>query len=93
MVSRIWSKPSEHRAILTERKHRATVHTAQRRNRLVTALAARILVAHAPTGGKTEAFCREVLAWGKPLYTFAGNENLVEMGTQVIASVEEWHGE
>ena len=75
-----------------EHDHRATVRTAQRRNRLVAALAARVFVAYAAPGGKTEAFCREILAWGKPLYTFAANENLVEMGAQVMASVEEWHG-
>lgn len=44
----------------------------------------------AAPGGKTEAFCREILAWGKPLYTFAANENLVEMGAQATVSVDEW---
>jgi predicted Rossmann fold nucleotide-binding protein DprA/Smf involved in DNA uptake len=76
----------------TEHDHRATMRTAQRRNRLVAALAAQVFVAYAAPGGKTEAFCREIIAWGRPLYTFAANENLVEMGTQVMASVEEWHG-
>jgi len=73
-----------------EHDHRATVRTAQRRNRLVAALAAQVFVAYAAPGGKTEAFCREILAWGKPLYTFAANENLVEMGAQATASVGEW---
>ncbi len=67
-----------------EHQRRATVRTAQRRNRLVAALAAWVFVAYAAPGGKTEAFCQEVIAWGKPLYTFEGNENLVEMGAQVL---------
>jgi len=73
-----------------EHDHRATVRTAQRRNRLVAASAAQVFVAYAAPGGKTEAFCREILAWGKPLYTFAANENLVGMGAQTMTSVDEW---
>jgi len=67
-----------------EHVRRATAQTAQRRNRLVAALAQWVFVAYAAPGGKTEAFCRETVAWGKLLYTFAGNENLVEMGAQVL---------
>jgi predicted Rossmann fold nucleotide-binding protein DprA/Smf involved in DNA uptake len=73
-----------------EHERRATVRTAQRRNRLVAALAAWVFVAYAAPGGKTETFCQEVLAWGKPLYTFAGNDNLVEMGAQTASSAEKW---
>jgi predicted Rossmann fold nucleotide-binding protein DprA/Smf involved in DNA uptake len=72
-----------------EHVRRATVRTAQRRNRLVAALAEGVFVAYAAPGGKTEAFCEEILEWGKPLYTFEGNENLIEMGARVMVSMEE----
>jgi predicted Rossmann fold nucleotide-binding protein DprA/Smf involved in DNA uptake len=67
-----------------ERVRRATAQTAQRRNQLVAALAEWIFVAYAAPGGKTEAFCKEVLAWGKPLYTFEENKSLIEMGAMGI---------
>jgi hypothetical protein len=45
-----------------------------------------VLVVHAAPGGKTEAFCRELVRWGKPLHTFDSpyNANLVEMGAGVL---------
>jgi hypothetical protein len=36
--------------------------------------------------GKTETLCQEVLVWGKLVYTFQGNENLLEMGARVITA-------
>jgi predicted Rossmann fold nucleotide-binding protein DprA/Smf involved in DNA uptake len=69
-----------------EHVQRATVQTAQRRNRLVAALAKWVFVAYAAPGGKTEAFCKEVLAWGKPLYTFGENKSLIEMGAMGITA-------
>lgn len=64
------------------RRSRVTVETAVRRNRLVTALADAIFVAHAAPQSKTEQFCREILAWRKPLYTLAdeANAHLVTLG-------------
>src|SRR5438093_5185565 len=44
---------------------RADDETAQQRNRFVAALADKILVAHAAARGKTERFCREIIAWRK----------------------------
>jgi hypothetical protein len=43
-------------------------------------------VVHAAPGSKTEAFCRELVRWGKPLRTFDSphNANLVEMGAGVL---------
>ena len=75
-----------------ERQRRPTARLAQVRNRLAAALATWVFVAYAAPGGKTEAFCREILAWGKPLYTFGENENLLSMGARVTASVDEWVG-
>src|SRR5207247_9487096 len=65
---------------------RADDETAQQRNRFVAALADRIFVAFAAPRGKTEFFCREIVAWQKPLYTFAGNanENLLALGANPI---------
>ena len=61
---------------------RATVETAHQRNRVVAALAERIFVAYAQPDSKTEFFCREVIAWGKPLLTHDGptNQNLIALG-------------
>jgi predicted Rossmann fold nucleotide-binding protein DprA/Smf involved in DNA uptake len=76
------------------RPHRPTVQTALYRNRIVAALADQIFVSYADPGGKTEQFCREVLAWGKPLFTLESdaNANLMAMGAQPVApgSVPEW---
>jgi hypothetical protein len=42
----------------------------------------RATVVHTSLVSKTEAFCRELVYWGKPLRTFdiPHNANLVEMG-------------
>ncbi len=67
---------------------RATEETARFRNRFVAALANAIFVAHAEPKSKTEQFCGEVLEWGKPLYTLAGdaNTNLLSMGAKPLRS-------
>jgi predicted Rossmann fold nucleotide-binding protein DprA/Smf involved in DNA uptake len=54
---------------------RITAPAAARRNRLVAALADTVFIAHAAPGSKTEAFARQVVAWGKPLSTLPGPEN------------------
>ncbi|MDO8674325.1 MAG: DNA-processing protein DprA [Dehalococcoidia bacterium] len=71
-----------------EAQQRATVETALVRNRLVAALAERIFVAYAEPQGKTEQFCREVMAWGKPLYTLDddANRNLLALGAKPIGN-------
>ena len=63
-------------------ERRPTADMAVQRNRFVAALADRIIIAHAAPGGKTEAFCRDLLAWGKPVYTLPdeANSNLALMG-------------
>ncbi len=63
-----------------ERRH--TVELASRRNQLVGALATAIFVSHAEPAGKTEALCRQVLQWRKPLYTHQSdlNRNLISLG-------------
>jgi hypothetical protein len=48
----------------------ATRETAAHRNQVVAALADKVFVAYAASGGKTEAFCREVVGTGKTCMTF-----------------------
>ncbi|MBI5184743.1 MAG: DNA-processing protein DprA [Nitrospinae bacterium] len=63
---------------------RATVQTTIVRNRFAAALADRILIAHASEDGKMEAFCREILEWGKPVFTLESdyNKRLIAMGVK-----------
>jgi predicted Rossmann fold nucleotide-binding protein DprA/Smf involved in DNA uptake len=69
---------------------RATADLAEQRNRFVAALADAVFVAHASPGGKTESLCREIVAWGKPLWTVAGpeNENLLALGAKFAGQEE-----
>ena len=69
-----------------ESKNRNTVEAANERNRFVAALADTILVAHASPNSKTEMFCRELLTWGKRLYTFKSesNSNLIKLGAKLM---------
>ena len=56
------------------------------RNLFVAELSAVIFVAHAGIGSKTEAFCKEILFWQKPIYTFESdyNKNLIKMGARPV---------
>lgn len=67
-------------------QNRATAQLSYERNRLVAALANSILVAHAESGSKTFQLCREIIAWGKPLFTFAdpANADLIALGAAAI---------
>lgn len=69
-------------------QHRATLQSALYRNKFVAALADFIFVSYAEPNSKTENFCRDVLAWQKPLYTLESrdNKNLLEIGAKIINS-------
>jgi hypothetical protein len=69
-----------------ENQHRVTTDRARTRNEFVTALADVLLIAHAAPGSKTERFCRDILAWGKPLLTLENSENgsLLALGAKPI---------
>jgi predicted Rossmann fold nucleotide-binding protein DprA/Smf involved in DNA uptake len=54
---------------------RPTAETAAQRNRLVLALAGGVFIAHAASGSKTEALCRDARAWGKPVFTLDSPDN------------------
>jgi predicted Rossmann fold nucleotide-binding protein DprA/Smf involved in DNA uptake len=63
---------------------RATEETAHQRNRVVAALADKIFIAYAEPNSKTELFCREIVAWDRPLFTLASdaNQNLIALGAK-----------
>ena len=65
---------------------RPTANSSQLRNQFVGALASAVFVAYAEPGGKTEEFCKAVLADGKPLYTFESRytKTLVDAGAMPI---------
>ena len=65
-------------------ERRVTAALAVERNRFVAELCAAALVIHATPGSRTEAWGRDVLAMGKPLWTLDAPENrhLVELGAR-----------
>lgn len=67
-------------------ERRVTAELALARNRVVAALADRIVVAHAAPGSKTERLCRAVIGWGKPVFTLASpaNAHLLALGAQPL---------
>ena len=69
-----------------EKVKRPTAEASQLRNRFVGALASAVFVAYAEPGGKTEEFCKVIVAGGKPLYTFESryNKALVDAGAMPI---------
>lgn len=71
-------------------RHRSDVPMALSRNRFAAAMADKILVLYAAPASKTETFCREILAWEKPVFTFASdlNQNLVALGAKPLNSRE-----
>ena len=71
-----------------------TFKTSHYCNLFVATMSAVIFVAHASSGSKTEAFCKEIISWQKPIYTFESNynKNLVKIGARPvnIDNVSEW---
>ncbi len=67
----------------------ATVEIAGARNDFVAALADSIFVSYAVPGGKTESFCRKVLEWRKPVFTFDSPDNgtLIAMGVRPLRDI------
>jgi predicted Rossmann fold nucleotide-binding protein DprA/Smf involved in DNA uptake len=67
----------------------ATAKTAMIRNRFVADMADAVVVAHAAPGSKMENLCRELLAAGKPLYTFndPANATLLQAGAKPIQAM------
>ncbi len=61
---------------------RLSARLAGQRNLLVGALADRILIIHALSGGRLESACHAFLGWNKPVYAVpsAGNAHLFALG-------------
>ena len=57
-------------------------------------MSAAIFVTHAGPSSKTEAFCKEIFSWQKPIYTFDSdyNNNLIKIGARPvnIDNVSRW---
>ena len=62
-------------------QQRISAKSSHYRNLFVAAMSAVIFVAHAGPGSKTEAFCKKIISWQKPIYTFESdyNKNLIKM--------------
>lgn len=69
---------------------RITRDTAMQSNRVAAEMASAVVVAHAAPGGMMEALCRDLLAAGKPVFTFDHPENaaLISHGAKRIDSPE-----
>jgi len=90
-----WKKPLADGRLLVlspfeKRFRRPTAALAATRNDFVAALAEEIFIAHAAPGSKTEAFCRRILSWSKPVLTFDSPENasLLTLGAKALESQE-----
>lgn len=75
-----------------DKTRRVTAGTAMIRNRVVADMASAVFVAHAEPGSKVEALCRELLAAGKPLYTFdhPANAAIIQAGAWPISRETDW---
>ena len=90
-INKEYKKPLEDGRLLflspfDENQRRISVKRSHYRNLFVAALSAAIFIAHAGSGSKIEAFCKEILSWQKPIYTFDSdyNKNLIKMGARLV---------
>ena len=88
-IPREYRKPIDEGLLLlvspfTEKQRQPNSAMTERRNRFVAALADKVFVAYAEPRGKTATLCREIVSWGKPLFTFEANENLCALGAKAI---------
>lgn len=69
------------------KEKRISSDRAVKRNYFVAALATAIFIPYAAPGSKTETFCRELLKWGKRVYTTDDKKNtsLIETGIKTIS--------
>ena len=91
-IPKSWKKPLvDGRLLLLSffdaKLRRPTAAIAAERNAYVAALAARLLIAHAEKGGKTEKLCKGALARGKPVFVLDSPDNahLVELGAVPVS--------
>ena len=67
-------------------QRRSTVQMAAYQNLFAATLADMVFVAYAHPGSKSDEFCREVLGWGKTVYTMESdlNANLLDPGAKPV---------
>ena len=90
-INREYKKPLKDGRLLflspfDENQRRISAKRSHYRNLFVAALSAVVFVIHAGPASKTEAFCKEIISWQKPIYTFDSdyNKNLIEMGARPV---------
>ena len=98
-ISKEYKKPLKDGRLLflspfDENQRRISAQRTHYRNLFVAAMSPVIFVTHAGPASKTEAFCKEIVSWQKPIYTFESdyNKNLIKMGARSIRpeNVSEW---
>lgn len=69
-----------------EKEKRISSERALERNRFIAAVGDSIFIPYAAPNSKTEKLCKELLSWGKPVYTLQNesNVNLIAMGVKTM---------
>jgi len=69
-----------------KKENRISLKRSAERNLFVAAIADSIVVTYAAPQSKTEEFCREIISWEKPVYTFEdeANANLISLGAKPL---------
>jgi predicted Rossmann fold nucleotide-binding protein DprA/Smf involved in DNA uptake len=90
-INKKYKKPLKDERLLflspfEENQRRISAKRSYYRNLFVAALSAAVFVAHAGPASKTEVFCKEIVSWQKPIYTFDSdyNKNLIKMGARPV---------
>ena len=90
-INKEYKKPLKDERLLflspfDKNQRRISAKRSHYRNLFVAAMSAAVFVSHAGSGSKTESFCKEILTWQKPIYTFDSdyNKNLFEMGARPV---------
>ena len=93
-INREYKKPLKDGRLLflspfDKNQRRISAKSSHYRNLFVAAMSTAIFIAHAGSGSKTEAFCKEILSWRKQIYTFESdyNKNLIKMGARPVNMV------
>ena len=94
-IPKEWKKPLDEGRLLflspfSDNRHRSDIQMSLYRNRFVAAIAERIFISYAAPRSKTEEFCREILGWNKPVYTFGhtSNDKLIALGARPLTPAE-----
>lgn len=76
-------------SLFSGKEKRISSDRAVRRNYFVAALATDVFIPYAAPGSKTETFCRELLKWGKRVYTTDDEKNahLMDEGILTISDM------